>query len=207
MSIRNDFIAALIAIGFLLFAGSLAQAAPPTCANIRCSDGSCIETPEGPVCTSNRLTCASTLCERGNTCVETTSGPQCVTNTRPSPHPNYTPWPHYVPRPSYHHYGWQPRPYYHSPYNYWTPRPYYRPHWGYGWHQPSPPIIQPPIVEPPHSGPVPEPQGCFAIYKPVCAQKQVQCVRAPCPPIQRTFGNACEAAREGFSVIHRGTCQ
>lgn len=34
---------------------------------------------------------------------------------------------------------------------------------------------------------------CTLQYAPVCAQVQVQCIRAPCPPIEQTFWNACSA--------------
>jgi hypothetical protein len=29
-------------------------------------------------------------------------------------------------------------------------------------------------------------------YKPVCAEIQVQCIKAPCEPIKKTFSNMCE---------------
>ncbi|MCX6738807.1 MAG: hypothetical protein NT098_01990 [Candidatus Parcubacteria bacterium] len=34
---------------------------------------------------------------------------------------------------------------------------------------------------------------CITLYKPVCAEVQVQCIKAPCPPIPYTFSNSCEA--------------
>lgn len=34
---------------------------------------------------------------------------------------------------------------------------------------------------------------CTKIYKPVCATVQIQCIKAPCYPIEQTFGNTCEA--------------
>jgi hypothetical protein len=34
---------------------------------------------------------------------------------------------------------------------------------------------------------------CSQIYDPVCATVQIQCVKAPCNPVQQTFANACEA--------------
>jgi len=34
---------------------------------------------------------------------------------------------------------------------------------------------------------------CPAIYGPVCATVNVQCIKAPCPPIQQTFPAPCEA--------------
>ncbi|UMX47418.1 MAG: hypothetical protein L7H18_03125 [Candidatus Nealsonbacteria bacterium DGGOD1a] len=34
---------------------------------------------------------------------------------------------------------------------------------------------------------------CNEIYSPVCATVRIQCVKAPCNPIQQTFSNACIA--------------
>lgn len=34
---------------------------------------------------------------------------------------------------------------------------------------------------------------CTLQYAPVCAQVQVQCIQAPCPPVEETFWNACMA--------------
>lgn len=34
---------------------------------------------------------------------------------------------------------------------------------------------------------------CPAIYGPVCATVNVQCIKAPCPPVQQTFPAPCEA--------------
>jgi putative hemolysin len=36
-----------------------------------------------------------------------------------------------------------------------------------------------------------EPKICTKEYIPVCAEVQVQCIKAPCPPIKQTFGNKC----------------
>lgn len=36
---------------------------------------------------------------------------------------------------------------------------------------------------------------CAEIYAPVCATVEIQCVKAPCYPIQETFSNACEACK------------
>lgn len=33
---------------------------------------------------------------------------------------------------------------------------------------------------------------CTMEYAPVCAEVQVQCIKAPCPPIQQTFWNKCQ---------------
>ena len=36
------------------------------------------------------------------------------------------------------------------------------------------------------------PVMCTLEYAPVCAEVQVQCIKAPCPPIKETFGNKCQ---------------
>ncbi len=50
---------------------------------------------------------------------------------------------------------------------------------------------------------------CAAVYQPVCAEIEVQCVRAPCNNIFQTFGNECEARRTGFNIkqLKSGECQ
>jgi len=49
---------------------------------------------------------------------------------------------------------------------------------------------------------------CVQIYDPVCADVQVECIKAPCPPIAQTFGNACEACRNArVSSYVRGACE
>jgi len=49
--------------------------------------------------------------------------------------------------------------------------------------------------------------ACIALYKPVCASVQVQCVRAPCPPIKQTFGNSCEACNNPLvNAYTEGEC-
>jgi hypothetical protein len=47
---------------------------------------------------------------------------------------------------------------------------------------------------------------CTMEYAPVCAAKQVQCVRAPCYPVYQTYGNSCTAANDDAAVIHQGEC-
>ena len=37
-----------------------------------------------------------------------------------------------------------------------------------------------------------QPVICTMEYAPVCAEVQVECVRAPCLPIKETFGNRCQ---------------
>lgn len=37
------------------------------------------------------------------------------------------------------------------------------------------------------------PEVCAEIYDPVCAKVNIQCIKAPCNPINETFPNACRA--------------
>ena len=32
---------------------------------------------------------------------------------------------------------------------------------------------------------------CPEVYKPICAKVAVECIKAPCPKIERTFSNIC----------------
>lgn len=41
-------------------------------------------------------------------------------------------------------------------------------------------------------------ETCAGVYEPVCATVNIQCIKAPCEPIQETFSNACEACRNGL---------
>ncbi|OGD68180.1 hypothetical protein A3I18_02735 [Candidatus Campbellbacteria bacterium RIFCSPLOWO2_02_FULL_35_11] len=34
---------------------------------------------------------------------------------------------------------------------------------------------------------------CIELYEPVCATVNIQCIKAPCNPIQETFSNSCQA--------------
>lgn len=166
-----------------------------SCANVRCA-GTCTDTPAGPVC-GPRLSCANTLCAQGNQCIETQNGPQCVPHTQHEP--RYY-WADYRYRPyrqrpwrRYWRQNWQPpayRPAYRPTYRYQTP-------W-HGWGQYQPPRYQP---APPSEG-----TACPMVYDPVCGQKIVQCFQAPCPPLQKTFSNACMARAEGFGVLSKGEC-
>ncbi|MDO8523517.1 MAG: hypothetical protein Q7S12_04560 [bacterium] len=36
---------------------------------------------------------------------------------------------------------------------------------------------------------------CTADFNPVCATVQIQCIKAPCNPIQETFSNSCDACK------------
>ena len=48
---------------------------------------------------------------------------------------------------------------------------------------------------------------CTQEYMPVCGQVQVQCIRAPCPPIMQTFSNKCEACANNFTISYtEGAC-
>lgn len=51
------------------------------------------------------------------------------------------------------------------------------------------------------------PTMCTADYNPVCATKQVQCIKAPCDPIKQTYSNACMAAADQAIVISQGECE
>ncbi len=184
---------------------------PMTCANVRCGSGTyCAERPGGPTCEpmATRPTCASTLCQIGNQCVETNSGPQCVPIQ-----PSYPTHPPYNSGQScafggYYHYGrlvCYPPPAWRTPYQYgWgqyyrpqpvpTPRPTPRPR--PPWH-PNPESVEP---EQP-------PRFCTMQYDPVCAEKPVVCVRAPCPADRKTFGNSCMARQDGYTVLYKGVCR
>jgi hypothetical protein len=47
---------------------------------------------------------------------------------------------------------------------------------------------------------------CTDEYAPVCGLVQVQCVRAPCPPLLQTFSNRCVAEAAGATEIKGGAC-
>lgn len=53
-----------------------------------------------------------------------------------------------------------------------------------------------------------EPTMCTLEYMPVCASVQVQCIKAPCPPINETFGNACSMrANKHTTFLYTGECK
>jgi len=49
--------------------------------------------------------------------------------------------------------------------------------------------------------------ACIEIYQPVCATENVQCVTAPCDPVQETFANSCKACKNSLvSSYTKGEC-
>nr|HPO05572.1 hypothetical protein [Candidatus Gracilibacteria bacterium] len=48
---------------------------------------------------------------------------------------------------------------------------------------------------------------CTMDYNPVCGEKEVQCIKAPCPALKTTYGNKCtmEAAQAKF--LYEGECK
>ena len=53
--------------------------------------------------------------------------------------------------------------------------------------------------------------ACIEIYQPVCGKVNVQCVTTPCPPVEETFSNSCNACRnplvESYTKSACGTGQ
>ena len=39
---------------------------------------------------------------------------------------------------------------------------------------------------------------CIALYEPVCAAVNIQCITTPCNPIKKTFSNSCEACKNNL---------
>jgi hypothetical protein len=48
---------------------------------------------------------------------------------------------------------------------------------------------------------------CTEEYKPVCGQVEVQCIKAPCPPLKQTFSNRCLAENSKAQNITEGACK
>lgn len=49
---------------------------------------------------------------------------------------------------------------------------------------------------------------CIAIFKPVCAEINVQCVTSPCPSVKETFSNSCEACKSSLvDTYTEGECE
>lgn len=56
--------------------------------------------------------------------------------------------------------------------------------------------------------PTTEPTACTMQYDPVCADVQVECIQAPCPPIKETFGNSCMMnANKRATFLYKGECK
>lgn len=47
---------------------------------------------------------------------------------------------------------------------------------------------------------------CTMEYAPVCAEKQVQCIKAPCNPIKQTYSNKCMASWDTATFLYNGKC-
>lgn len=45
---------------------------------------------------------------------------------------------------------------------------------------------------------------CAQVYDPVCAKVNVQCIKAPCYPVDETFSNACEACKNALVESYIG---
>lgn len=53
-----------------------------------------------------------------------------------------------------------------------------------------------------------EQKACTKEYAPVCAEVQVQCITAPCPPIKETFSNKCVMENNSLAVfLHEWACE
>jgi len=66
---------------------------------------------------------------------------------------------------------------------------------------PTPEPAPPPLILTP-----PTEKPCTREYRPVCGEVQVQCIRAPCPPLKTTFSNRCVAENAGATNIVDGAC-
>jgi hypothetical protein len=49
--------------------------------------------------------------------------------------------------------------------------------------------------------------ACTLEYNPVCGEKQVQCIKAPCPPIKTTYGNKCQLNAAKAKFLYAGECK
>jgi len=57
------------------------------------------------------------------------------------------------------------------------------------------------------SSPGSEWTACSMIYTPVCASVQVECIKAPCPPVEQTFSNTCVMNQNKLATfLHDGEC-
>lgn len=44
--------------------------------------------------------------------------------------------------------------------------------------------------------------ACTMEYNPVCGSKQVQCIQAPCDPVQQTYGNLCSLNVDKATLLY-----
>lgn len=51
------------------------------------------------------------------------------------------------------------------------------------------------------------PVACTMDYNPVCAAKQVTCIRAPCNPIPTTYSNKCAMTADNAAYLYQGACK
>ena len=51
------------------------------------------------------------------------------------------------------------------------------------------------------------PKPCTREYMPVCGEVEVQCFKAPCDPVKKTFPNRCEAENGRAKNIIKGPCE
>lgn len=51
------------------------------------------------------------------------------------------------------------------------------------------------------------PEFCTEEYKPVCGEVEVQCIKAPCPPLKQTFTNRCLANKAKAKNIIESECK
>jgi hypothetical protein len=53
-----------------------------------------------------------------------------------------------------------------------------------------------------------DPVACTMEYAPVCASVAVQCIKAPCPAVEQTFGNKCMMdANKLATFLYEGECE
>lgn len=56
--------------------------------------------------------------------------------------------------------------------------------------------------------PIEEPTACTMEYAPVCAKVAIQCIKAPCDPIEQTFWNRCSMnANKLATFLHEWECE
>ncbi|NTU98665.1 hypothetical protein HGA64_01500 [Candidatus Falkowbacteria bacterium] len=49
--------------------------------------------------------------------------------------------------------------------------------------------------------------ACTMEYNPVCGQKQVQCIKAPCNPVKQTYSNKCMLNAAKAEYLYAGECK